>query len=153
MKVKSESEVTQSCLTLKDPMDCSPLGSSIHGIFQARVLKWGAIAFSTNTTLIKPQVRPIPSLMWNPVCGVLAPGLCSICLHNERPFFFLSTWVLLLSQILSPNLTLARKASWYLYKSYYLFYSFGYSFVFHFLSVNELKKTLRAESVLFCFPT
>ena len=46
MKVKSESEVAQSCLTLSDPMDCSPPGSSIHGIFQARVLEWGAIAFS-----------------------------------------------------------------------------------------------------------
>ena len=47
MKVKSESEVTQSCLTLRDPMDYSPPGSSVHGIFQARVLEWGAIAFST----------------------------------------------------------------------------------------------------------
>ena len=47
MKVKSESEVAQSCLTLSDPMDCSLPGSSIHGIFQARVLEWGAIAFST----------------------------------------------------------------------------------------------------------
>ena len=46
MKVKSESEVTQSCPTLSNPMDCSPPGSSIHGIFQARVLEWGAIAFS-----------------------------------------------------------------------------------------------------------
>ena len=46
MKVKSESEVTQSCPTLSDPMDCSLPGSSIHGIFQARVLEWGAIAFS-----------------------------------------------------------------------------------------------------------
>ena len=46
MKVKSESEVAQSCLTLSDPMDCSPPGSSAHGIFQARVLEWGAIAFS-----------------------------------------------------------------------------------------------------------
>ena len=46
MKVKSESEVTQSCLTLSDPMDCSLPGSSAHGIFQARVLEWGAIAFS-----------------------------------------------------------------------------------------------------------
>ena len=45
MKGKSESEVAQSCLTLNDPMDCSPPGSSIHGIFQARVLEWGAIAF------------------------------------------------------------------------------------------------------------
>ena len=47
MKVKSGSEVAQLCLTLIDPMDCSPTGSSVHGIFQARVLEWGAIAFST----------------------------------------------------------------------------------------------------------
>ena len=46
MKVKSENEVAQSCPTLSDPMDCSLPGSSIHGIFQARVLEWGAIAFS-----------------------------------------------------------------------------------------------------------
>ena len=46
MKVKSESEVTQSYLTLNNPMDCSLPGSSIHRIFQARVLEWGAIAFS-----------------------------------------------------------------------------------------------------------
>ena len=45
MKVKSEREVTQSCPTLIDPMDCSLPGSSAHGIFQARVLEWGAIAF------------------------------------------------------------------------------------------------------------
>ena len=48
MKVKSESQVAQSCPTLSDPMDCSPPGSSIHGIFQARVLEWGAIAFSVS---------------------------------------------------------------------------------------------------------
>ena len=47
MKVKSESEVTQLCPTLQDPMDCSLPGSSVHGIFQARVLEWAAIAFST----------------------------------------------------------------------------------------------------------
>ena len=46
MKVKSESEVAQLCLIPSDPMDCTPPGSSIHGIFQARVLEWGAIAFS-----------------------------------------------------------------------------------------------------------
>ena len=46
MKVKSESEVAQSCPTLSDPMDCSLPGCSVHGIFQARVLEWGAIAFS-----------------------------------------------------------------------------------------------------------
>ena len=49
MKVKSESEVAQSCPTLRDPMDCSLPGSSIHGISQARVLEWGAIAFSELT--------------------------------------------------------------------------------------------------------
>ena len=48
MKVKSESEVAQSCPTLRDPMDCSLPGSSAHEIFQARVLEWGAIAFSVN---------------------------------------------------------------------------------------------------------
>ena len=46
MKVKSESQVAQSCPILSDPMDCSLSGSSVHGIFQARVLEWGAIAFS-----------------------------------------------------------------------------------------------------------
>ena len=46
MKVKSESEVAQSCLTPRDPMDCSLPGCSVHGIFQARVLEWGALAFS-----------------------------------------------------------------------------------------------------------
>ena len=46
MKVKSESEVALSCLTPSDPMDCSLPGSSVHGIFEARVLEWGAIAFS-----------------------------------------------------------------------------------------------------------
>ena len=49
MKVKSESEVAQLCLTLSDPMDYSPPDSSVYGIFQARVLEWGAMAFSTIT--------------------------------------------------------------------------------------------------------
>ena len=55
MKEKSESEVTQSCPTLSDPMDCSPPGSSIHGIFQARVLEWGAIAFSEDLRELTPK--------------------------------------------------------------------------------------------------
>ena len=50
MKVKSESEVSQPCPTLSDTMDCSLPGSSVHGIFQARVLEWGAIAFSENNS-------------------------------------------------------------------------------------------------------
>ena len=52
MKVKNESEVAQLCLTPSDPMDCSLPGSSVHRIFQARVLEWGAIAFSNIEALI-----------------------------------------------------------------------------------------------------
>ena len=48
----SESEVAQSCPTISDPMDCSLPGSSIHGIFQARVLEWGAIAFSNEVLIV-----------------------------------------------------------------------------------------------------
>ena len=55
-KVESESEVTQSCLTLRNPMDCSPPGSSVHGIFQARVLEWGAIAFSKSSYRVEENV-------------------------------------------------------------------------------------------------
>ena len=62
-KVKSESEVARSCPTLRDPMDCSLPGSSIHGIFQARVLEWGAIAFSREAAGV-PQQRVAPSHYW-----------------------------------------------------------------------------------------
>ena len=55
MKVKRESEVAQSCLTPRDPMDHSPPGSSVHGIFQARVLQWGAIAFSDTSLYLTPN--------------------------------------------------------------------------------------------------
>ena len=58
VKVKSESEVAQSCQTLSDPMDCSPPGSSIHGILQARVLEWGAIAFSDLLCLLCHKFLP-----------------------------------------------------------------------------------------------
>ena len=64
MKVKSESEVTQSFQTLSDPMDCSPLGSSIHGIFQARVLEWGAIAFSILVCEVSAIVGCL-SILWH----------------------------------------------------------------------------------------
>ena len=62
MKVKSESEVAQSCPTLCDPMDCSLPGFCIHGIFQARVLEWGAIAFSTSSQSILKEISPGISL-------------------------------------------------------------------------------------------
>ena len=59
MKVKSENEVAQSCLTLRDPMDGSLPGSSVHGIFQTRALEWGAIAFSKS---ILREINPEYSL-------------------------------------------------------------------------------------------
>ena len=77
MKVKTESEVAQSCRTPRDPMDCSPPGSSIHGIFQARVLKWVAIAFSR-----------LLSSMWNlprPRISYVSPTLASGFLTTEPP--------------------------------------------------------------------
>ena len=55
MKVKSKNEVVQSCPTLFDPVDCSPPGSSVHGILQARILEWGAISFSM--TIIKKSIN------------------------------------------------------------------------------------------------
>ena len=63
MKVKNESEVAQSCLTLSDPMDSSPPGSSIHGIFQARVLEWDAIAFSDNSAIVQWKKKLIPNIV------------------------------------------------------------------------------------------
>ena len=74
MKVKSESEAVQSCPTLSDPMDCSPPGSSIHGIFQARVLEWGAIAFSfhvlaiVNSAVMNIRVHVSLSILVSLVC-------------------------------------------------------------------------------------
>ena len=65
MKVKSESEVAQSCPTLSDPMDCSPAGSSIHGIFQGRVLERGAIAFSVSITKPVLNCMECPHLLSN----------------------------------------------------------------------------------------
>ena len=59
MKVKSESEVAQSCLTLGNPMDCSLPGSFIYGIFQARVLEWGAIAFSAEMDKSTKKVKSL----------------------------------------------------------------------------------------------
>ena len=66
-KVKSESEVAQSCPTPSDPMDYSPPRSSVHGILQARVLEWGAIAFSL---ILLPGIKSMPTALeaWNPNC-------------------------------------------------------------------------------------
>ena len=78
MKVKSEREVTQSCLTLSDPMDFSLPGSSIHGIFQARVLEWGAIAFSARLLRVAEK-RLHPQTPKAPTASHSQPsGSCSV---------------------------------------------------------------------------
>ena len=91
MKVKSESEVAQLCLTLSDPMDCSLPGSSIHGIFQARVLEWGAIAF------FDTYDKYLLICLYLPLDCEVSEGRCFILLvHLASAFSIISTmlWVL-----------------------------------------------------------
>ena len=75
MKVNSKSEVAQSCPTLSDPMDCSRPGSSVHGIFQERVLEWGAIAFSNTGCFSSVQVS----------CSVVSNSLQPPKIKTSRP--------------------------------------------------------------------
>ena len=86
MKVKSESEVAQSCPTLSDPMDFSPPGSSAHGIFQAKVLEWGAIAFSEFILSLRKKKRQkkITSLYH---CQQFCPNRTFKSSNNPPTFF------------------------------------------------------------------
>jgi len=96
MKVKSESEVTQSCPTLCNPTDCSPPGSSAHGIFQARVLEWGAIAFSNSIVDSRPKGFHCHTILRNPVLNeiVVFPHRLSqnfsvlMCMTNLWEYYF-----------------------------------------------------------------
>ena len=96
----SESEVTQSCLTLRDPMDCSLPGSSVHGIFQARVLEWGAVAFSVcrlscaaacRILVPQPGIKPTSPALQGRFSTTGPPG--SPCLSLPIISFSLSGWV------------------------------------------------------------
>ena len=82
-KVKSESEVIRSCPTPSDPMDCSPPGSSVHGTFQARVLEWGAIAFS-NKEARSPHVTELHPQCISPMLSVQSMGH-NVVLSNNKP--------------------------------------------------------------------
>ena len=104
MKVKSESEVAQLCPTLSDPMDCSLTGSSVHGIFQARVLEWGAIQAKSMkhiTPILNPKVnnRLWVIVSWQcrsnncdkcttVIWGVHSGGSC-VCVGNTQKLYFL----------------------------------------------------------------
>ena len=100
MKVKSERGVAQSCLTLRDPMDCSLPCSSIHGIFQARVLEWGAIAFSIQSRIDSLFFLVFPNL--DNFCRIRAsyfeecPSVwsCVMFSHNTYHFFFFTKNIL-----------------------------------------------------------
>ena len=90
MKVESESEVTQSCLTLSDPKDCSLPGSSIHGIFQARVLEWGATAFSPEKptqghTAVCSRAK-LPVLVMSKLCFLSPPS--RLREYHSHPWIF-----------------------------------------------------------------
>ena len=93
LEVKSEREVTQSCQTLRDPMDCSLPGSSVHGIFQARGLEWGVIAFSGMRT----------SWHYN-ICGKLGEANWSTIYNRLLASHFLSSflWLIYLIKIILP---------------------------------------------------
>ena len=87
MKVKSESEVAQSCPTLLDPMDCSLPASSVHGIFQARVLEWGAIAFFYSCSQVPPRKKGSnESLQKLPkATGSIFSLSCCCCMFHNLP--------------------------------------------------------------------
>ena len=87
MKVKSESEVSQSCPTLGDPMDCSLPGSSIHGIFQARILEWGTIAFCYLTYFVK-TIKISSAFSLSIVNLKYTSDRCWICVESKR----LASW-------------------------------------------------------------
>ena len=82
-KVKSESEVAQSCPTLRNPMDCSPPGSSVHGIFQARVLEWVAIAFSNCNVQQPLYIHYTHTYLYMCVCLVIE-SYSTLCHPMDR---------------------------------------------------------------------
>ena len=86
MKVKSKSEVTESCPTLSDPMDCSLPGSSAHGIFQARVLEWGAITFSMANldSILKSRDITLPTKVYLVVFPLVMYGCESWTVKAEH---------------------------------------------------------------------
>ena len=109
MKVKSESEVTQSCPTLSNPMDCSLPASSIRAIFQARVLEWGAIAFSiyvhtqSNSGIMFLTTNSFLSQIFNsqrqPLYILFFLLFTLIILHRYLYYYFLTFWFCVLSII------------------------------------------------------
>ena len=89
MKVKSENEVAQSCLTLSDPRDCSLQSSFVHGIFQAGVLEWGAVAFSDYSTIKRNEIGSLVE-MWIDLETVIHSEVNS---EREKQILYISAYM------------------------------------------------------------
>ena len=127
MKLESESEVTQSCLTLSDPMDCSLPGSSIHGIFRATVLEWGTIAFSRRTLwrfLKKKQTLrchiiqkshswayPEKTMIWKDTCTplLIAALFTTAKTRKQSKYSLIDKWIKEMSYIYTTEYYSATK--------------------------------------------
>ena len=134
MKVKSESEITQLYLTLSDPMDCSPPGSSVHGIFQARVLEWGAIAFSAGS----------PQTLLNH-CSTLCPLSLDISDSSLKKRPYLSFWVrlVLFSTVFSRSIHVVTYFRISFFYSSITFYTCVYPFILQWAEVVSISWLLR----------
>ena len=109
--VKSESEVAQLCRTLSDPMDCSPPGSSVHGIFQARVLEWGAIAFSGRGEWIHINVRLTPfTVSPETTTMLLIDCTCEVLSHCSHIRLFVTPWTV--AYYNPPSMGFSRQEYW-----------------------------------------
>ena len=108
-KVKSQSEVAQSCLTPSNPMDCSLRGSSVHGIFQAGVLEWGAIAFSNWSYYTHANIQSTPIFHFKfkifrcLSTSLLASGSIQILLYPPHPNGKTSGILIFLHSCLIPS--------------------------------------------------
>ena len=126
MKVKSEREVAQSCLTLSNPMDWSLPGSSVHGIFQARVLEWGAIAFSKMPHELTANQEKLSfwsivfsySMQQQTISCMMKSGFYTTTSNNQ-----LSGWTKKKLQSTFQSLTCTKKMSWSLFGGLLLVWS------------------------------
>ena len=104
MKVKSQSEIAQSCPTLSDPMDYSLPGSSVHGIFRARVLEWGAIAFSNHRTSAPQTYNQFSSVAQSrpTLCDPMNCSTPGLLVHHQLPAFT-QTYIHQLGDAIQPS--------------------------------------------------